>query len=105
MKAEEWKTSREKLYDWFSNAEGEFHIKEIMKELEYGDIQSLVKDFNSIVPKLKRKGKGIAIRPSECVECGYVLTLNSGELRIPSKCPKCHQERLDLPMIKIENKL
>lgn len=97
------KTNRERLYGWLTKAEGVFRIKEIMKDLEYTDIQSLVNDFNSLAHKLKRKN--FLIRPSECLACGYIVKLNSGKLRIPSKCPSCHEERLDLPMIKIENKI
>jgi len=103
--SDNWKTDREKLYGWLTEAEGEFPIKEIMRDLEYTDIQSLVNDFNSLTHKLKRNGKNFLIRPSECLACGYVVKLNSGKLRIPSKCPNCHEERLDLPMIKIENKI
>jgi len=101
--SQEWQTSREKLYDYLLTLEGEYDLKDIMKELEYTNIQSLLKDFNFISRNLKRNGKKISVRPSRCLNCGYVVSLNSGELRIPSKCPNCHEERLGMPMIKIEN--
>lgn len=101
--SQEWKTSRERLYDYLFEIEGEYDLKDIMRELEYTNIQSLIKDFNFISRNLKRNGKKISVMPSRCMNCGYVVSLNSGELRIPSKCPKCHEERLGMPMIKIEN--
>ncbi|MFO7796158.1 MAG: hypothetical protein ACQERB_12075 [Promethearchaeati archaeon] len=101
--SEEWQTSREKLYDHLIDSEGEYHIKDIMRDLKYTDINSLIQDFNFILRNLKRNGKKIYVKPPVCMNCGYEFSLNSGEIRIPSKCPKCHEERLTLPMIKIEN--
>ncbi len=105
MEEENWKTHKERLHDWIFEADGEFHVKDLMRELEYKDLQSLLDDFNFIARKLKREGKRISVSPVECLHCGYIMNFNSGSIKIPSKCPQCHQERFNLPMIKIENKL
>ena len=104
MKIVEWKTSKERLYEWIFKVEGEFQLKEIMRDLEYKDLQALINDFNFVARNLKRNGKRISLTPIECLHCGYTIHFNSGKVKIPSKCPNCHQERLNLPMIKIENK-
>ncbi len=99
-----WKTSREKLFNFLAEGEGEYPIKEIMRALEYKNLESLLNDFNFISRKIKQESKRILIRAPVCLNCGYNVKLNSGELRIPSKCPECHGERFDDPIIKIENK-
>lgn len=82
--------------------QGEFSIKEIMRILEYSDLKSLINDFNFVARKLKRNRNKIYVKPPTCMACGYVVTQTSGELHIPSKCPNCHEERFELPWIKIE---
>jgi predicted Zn-ribbon and HTH transcriptional regulator len=102
--SEMWETSRERLFDFLTDGEGEYHVKEIMRILEYKNIEALIDDFNFISRKIKQESKRILIKPPKCLKCGYNVKLNSGELRIPSKCPKCHEERFEMPIIKIENK-
>ncbi|MBD3211272.1 MAG: hypothetical protein GF311_01595 [Candidatus Lokiarchaeota archaeon] len=101
--SQEWQTTKERLYDYLVDVEGEFDLKELMKELEYTNTQALIEDFNIISHNLKRNGKKISVYPPRCMNCAYVVSLNSGALRIPSKCPNCHEQRFTMPMIKIED--
>ncbi|MHA1803864.1 MAG: hypothetical protein ACTSU4_04960 [Promethearchaeota archaeon] len=101
----EWKTRKEKLLEWFRGVQGKYHLKEIMDALSYPNLQSFIDDFNFIARKIKREGKKISIQPITCLKCGYQQHFNSGKLKIPSKCPQCHEERFTTPMIKIKNKL
>lgn len=102
--SEKWETSRERLFDYLTEGEGEYHVKEIMRELKYKNIEVLISDFNFISRKIKQDMKRVLIKAPKCLNCGYNVKLNSGKLRIPSKCPKCHEERFEMPIIKIENK-
>jgi predicted Zn-ribbon and HTH transcriptional regulator len=88
-----WKTSREQLFEMLNENDGEYSIKEIMRILEYTDMNSLINDFNFVVRKLKRNEKRVSVLPPRCLNCGYIVAQNSGELNVPSKCPNCHEER------------
>ncbi|MHA1688092.1 MAG: hypothetical protein ACTSUN_01970 [Promethearchaeota archaeon] len=103
--SDSWKTRKQKLFEWFRGVQGKYNIKEIIDILSYPNQQSFIDDFNFIARKLKRNGKKISIKPITCLKCGYRLNFNSGKVKIPSKCPNCHEERFTSLMFKIENKL
>ena len=81
--------------------DGEYHITELMRVLDYTDMNSLIDDFNFVARKLKRNGNKILVKPPTCMACGYIITQTSGKIHVPSKCPNCHEERFELPWIKI----
>ncbi|MHA1196115.1 MAG: transcriptional regulator [Promethearchaeota archaeon] len=98
-----WKTHRQKLYEFLENLEGEMKLESLMEQLEYSDKKALIKDLNRIAKNLKRSGKKLLINPPKCKKCGYIFKLKSGSLKVPSKCPQCHEERIEWPTIKVES--
>ena len=49
---------------------------------------------------LAAKGSKLAIRPSECLNCGYVFK-DRRRLTRPSRCPRCRESHLINPSFKI----
>jgi len=64
-----------------------------------GAKKTVLEDLKAIQKTLKREGKMLLIRPSECRKCGFVFR---PEINIPSRCPKCRSEWIEEPRFKIE---
>lgn len=64
-----------------------------------GAKKTVLEDLKAIQKTLKREGKVLLIRPSECRKCGFVFR---PEINIPSRCPKCRSEWIEEPRFKIE---
>ena len=95
-----WETRRQKLIRMLTIQEVTVDLRFVLSALEYPNKNSLLRDVNSIVKTLKSKGITLVFSPPNCIACGYVFQHKSKELKIPSKCPKCKQQRIDWPLIK-----
>ena len=49
---------------------------------------------------LAAKGSKLAVRPSECLSCGYVFK-DRRRLTRPGRCPRCRQSQLTHPAYQI----
>ena len=49
---------------------------------------------------LAAKGGKLAVRPSECLNCGYVFN-DRRRLTRPSRCPRCRQSQITSPVYHI----
>lgn len=56
--------------------------------------------LNHIARSMAAKGKQLKIRPSECLNCGYVFKDRTRFTR-PGRCPRCRESRLINPSFKI----
>jgi predicted Zn-ribbon and HTH transcriptional regulator len=99
-----WKTKRQKLIDIIIQDKEITNLKEVMNLLEYFSVKRLVKDIRSITKSLQNDGYILLASPPQCKDCGYFFPKKSSKFRIPSKCPKCRNERIRWPNLKIEKK-
>ena len=72
--------------------------------MEYPSKRVLINDIISISKTLKNEGKYLIINPPSCAACGYTFLLKGTTLKIPSKCPKCREERIYWPTIRMKDK-
>ena len=49
---------------------------------------------------VEAQGKKIVIRPSRCLNCGYVFR-NRRRFSRPGRCPRCKATHLEAPLFKI----
>ena len=49
---------------------------------------------------LHRAGRGLVVRPAECVKCGFVFEKRE-RLTRPGKCPVCKGESIHAPLFSI----
>ena len=97
-----WETRRQKLIRILTDQKATLDLKSILKELEYSSKKALLNDIKHISKTLKNDGKVIKIQPPYCIACGFVFKQNIKTLKIPSKCPKCREQRISWPMIEIK---
>ena len=98
-----WETKRQKLINFLVNQNATLDLRQIMKELEYPSKRALLNDTMSISKTLRNKGKHLIILPPSCIACGFVFQIKETNLKIPSKCPKCKQQRISWPSIKVKD--
>ena len=57
-------------------------------------VKTVVEDLNNVRKTIRSERLRIEVRPASCMNCNYIFT---GRSRIsdPSKCPKCHAERIN----------
>ena len=89
-----WQTRRQKLMDLFKNNRISTDLRSLMREFEYPNKRILINDVMSITKTLKNKGLLLSISPPSCKVCGYVFQHKKTTLKIPSKCPKCREQRI-----------
>ncbi|WP_048147895.1 transcriptional regulator [Palaeococcus ferrophilus] len=80
----------------------DYSISELAVVLEMrgkGTKKILLEDLRVISKTLKREGKVLLIQPAMCRNCGFVF---EPEIKLPSKCPRCHSSWIDEPRFKIE---
>jgi len=99
-----WETRRQKLIKFLTIHKSTIDLKSILRELEYSNKRALIEDIMSITKTLKSKGIMLTVEPPSCIACGYIFQQTINHLKIPSKCPKCKQQRINWPSIKIINK-
>ena len=96
-----WETRRQKLIKLLVDEELVLDMRSILKEFEYSSKNTLINDIQSITKTLKNEGKAVVVNPPSCIACGFKFQIKRGQLKIPSKCPKCRQQRIDWPSIKV----
>ena len=97
-----WQTRRQKLTKLLKEYSFSIDLRSVMRELEYPSKKFLINDIISITKTLKNEGLQLAISPPSCKACGYVFHLKKTLLKIPSKCPKCREQRIEWPSIKVK---
>ena len=50
---------------------------------------------------LRRSGKRLAVRPAECLGCGFVFRKRT-RLTKPGACPSCRGQRIEPPLFSVE---
>jgi transcriptional regulator len=53
-----------------------------------------------IARSIKSRGKKLAIRPAECITCGYIFEKRNRFTR-PGRCPICKSEHIKHPLYRI----
>ncbi|MBD3338173.1 MAG: transcriptional regulator [Candidatus Lokiarchaeota archaeon] len=103
MKKEDtWKTRRQRLVELLVDQRLTLDLEFIMRELEYESKKGLIRDLRSISKSLKYENYQLVVSRPHCSSCGYVFKQKGKRLRIPTKCPKCKNERIIWPSVKIE---
>ncbi|MFX0070268.1 MAG: transcriptional regulator [Candidatus Hermodarchaeota archaeon] len=96
-----WETRRQKIITFIKEMGNPIDLKRILKEFEYRNKKTLINDVLSIAKTIRNEGKKLVVYPASCVACGYVFRQKKSDLKIPSKCPKCREQRIDWPSIQI----
>lgn len=96
-----WKTRRQKLISTLKNVNSSIDLRSLMKEFEYPNKKSLIRDIMSIIKTLKNEQLQVMISAPYCNACGYTFRIKKELLKIPSKCPKCKEQRIEWPTIKL----
>ena len=98
-----WETRRQNLISFLEIQNLTLDLREIMREMEYSNKKELINDIMSISKTLRNKGKYLIIEPPSCIGCAFVFQIKGTNLKIPSKCPKCKQQRISWPSIKVKD--
>ena len=99
--SEIWETKRQRLIKTLKTNQSGFDLRSLMKEFEYPSKKNLIKDITSIAKTLKNDNLKLIISPPLCSACGYVFRIKKDALKIPSKCPKCKEQRIEWPSIRL----
>ncbi|MFX1237867.1 MAG: hypothetical protein ACFFAS_05170 [Promethearchaeota archaeon] len=97
----EWETKRHALIRILTQYGSISDLKAYMKEMEYSNKRQLITDIISISKSLKKQNKILKILPASCVACGFQFVQKKNEFKIPSKCPKCRQQRIEWPSLRL----
>lgn len=98
----QWETRREILIKLLSEKDATLELNSISRELKYSDKHTLVNDIHSVAKTLKNDGIKIEIIPAYCLKCGFKFKQTEFDFKIPSRCPRCKEERIEWPQVKIE---
>ena len=96
-----WETRRQKLIKMLKDEKFTIDLRMILRELEYPNKHALINDVSSIIKTLNRQNIKVKIVPPSCIACGFEFKLKKDMIKIPSKCPKCREQRIDWPMLSI----
>ncbi len=94
-------TRRQRILRWLEDTGAALDLKALLKEFEYDNKKQLLDDIERIAGALRREGRELLIQPPSCIACGFVFSPRDRYLQIPSKCPKCHAERITWPRVKL----
>jgi predicted Zn-ribbon and HTH transcriptional regulator len=97
-----WLTRRQKLIKLLKEYRFSIDLGNLMRELEYSNKKILNNDIMSISKTLKNEGLELIISPSLCNNFGFVFKNKKNSLKIPTKCPKCREQRIEWPFIRIK---
>ncbi|UCD83035.1 MAG: ArsR family transcriptional regulator [Desulfobacterales bacterium] len=79
--------------------EAEMDARELSREVGIKE-KEVYEHLAHIGRSLAARGSKLAIRPSECLHCGYVFK-DRRRLTRPSRCPRCRASRLTNPTYRI----
>ena len=80
---------------------GEMDARELSRELGIKE-KEVVEHLSHIIRTLAVQGKKLAIRPAECLLCGYVFEKRQRFTR-PGRCPRCKKSHLQSPVFYISH--
>ena len=89
-----WLTRRQKLINLLKEYSFSIDLRSLMREMEYSSKRILINDIMSITKTLKNEGLQLVVSPPSCNACGYIFQHKKTLLKIPSKCPKCREQRI-----------
>lgn len=96
-----WETRRQHLVKLLSDLKDGADLKLLMVEMKYPYKDMLIEDLRVLAKSLRKENKQLLVQPSMCLGCGFVFTPDKDQFKIPTKCPKCRQERISWPRAKI----
>jgi predicted Zn-ribbon and HTH transcriptional regulator len=79
--------------------EGEMDARELSREVGIKE-KEVYEHLAHISRSLTARGSKLAIRPSECLKCGYVFKDRRRFTR-PGRCPRCRESHIINPSFKI----
>lgn len=94
-------TVRQQIIELLTN--GEMDARELSREVGIKEKEA-IEHLSHIARTLAVQGKKLAIRPAECLLCGYVFEKRQRFTR-PGRCPRCKKSRLQSPVFYILNEL
>jgi len=90
-------TIRQKIIDLLTD--GEMDARELSREVGIKE-KDVYEHLAHIGRSLAAQGSGLAVRPSECLDCGYVFK-DRRRLTRPGRCPRCRKSHLSNPSFQI----
>lgn len=97
----EYETIRERILRLLTENKGRFYtVEEIIAYLGL-DLKprEVYQHLSHIAKTIRRKSGGrlvLVMKPPQCLKCGYVFK-DLDKPRKPSKCPRCHSQRISSP--------
>jgi predicted Zn-ribbon and HTH transcriptional regulator len=86
-------TVRQQIIELLTN--GEMDARELSREVGIKE-KEVIEHLAHIARSLAVTGKKLAIRPAECLLCGYVFEKRQRFTR-PGRCPRCKKSHLQSP--------
>jgi len=90
-------TIRQQIIELLTDAE--MDARDLSREVKIKE-KEVYGHLAHIARSLAAKGRRLAIRPSECLKCGYVFK-DRKRFTPPGRCPRCKQSHLVNPSFKI----
>jgi predicted Zn-ribbon and HTH transcriptional regulator len=92
-------TVRQQIIELLTN--GEMGARELSQEIRIKEKEA-IEHLSHIEQTLAVQGKKLAIRPAECLLCGYVFEKRQRFAR-PGRCPCCKKSHLQSPVFYISH--
>ncbi|MGD8296777.1 MAG: transcriptional regulator [Desulfobacterales bacterium] len=83
--------------------EGEMDAREISQAAGIKEKEA-IEHLSHVARTLAVQGKKLAIRPAECLLCGYVFEKRQRFTR-PGRCPRCKKSHLQNPVFYISHRI
>ncbi|MEZ5330806.1 MAG: transcriptional regulator [Thermoanaerobaculia bacterium] len=81
--------------------QGEWSVDALRRELEV-PVHVLEEDLAHIAKSVRAEGRRLRIDPARCPQCGFTLRPpRPGSIHPPSRCPRCRNERLEGPWLRV----
>lgn len=87
-------TVRQQIIELLAN--GEMDARELSREVGIKEKEA-IEHLSHIARTLAVQGKKLAIRPAECLLCGFVFEKRQRFTR-PGRCPRCKKSHLQSPV-------
>ena len=94
-------TVRQQIIELLTN--GEMDAREISQEAGIKEKEA-IEHLSHVARTLAVQGKKLAIRPAECLQCGYVFEKRQRFTR-PGRCPRCKKSHLQSPIFYISHRV
>ena len=92
-------TRREEIIEYLKNTPSTINELAVLFETVNSVI---VEDLEHVFKSLKKSPEQLLIKPASCQKCEYVFPAHRKRFSDPKKCPKCHSERINPQVFKIE---